>query len=100
MTESAIDRAIAQLCRRRGAYHFKLHGAGVGRNGLADHHITYRGRSVIAEAKGPGGRLSKLQRYELEHAKRAGAVAIVARSAGDVADALDTIDGELGAPGA
>jgi hypothetical protein len=93
MAEQAVVNAIARELADRGAYFYNLHGSVFGRNGLADFHATYRGHSLFIEAKNPrGGRLRKLQRYELGQAAKAGAIVIVARSRDDVRQALDDID--------
>jgi Holliday junction resolvase len=92
MAESAVVKAIDRALTARGAWHFNLHGAGVGRNGLPDIVAIYRGRPILIETKSLTGRVMPLQTWELGLARRAGAITIIARQLADVTDVLDDID--------
>lgn len=92
MAEAAVVAAVMRLLAKRGAWHFNLHGSGMGRNGLPDIHAVYRGRALAIETKSKTGQLRPLQRWELQQARLAGAHTIVARSVDDVAQVLDRID--------
>lgn len=96
MPERAVINAIGRELTNRNAYWFNLHGSVYGRNGLPDILAIYRGHPICIEAKNPNnGRLRKLQAWELERARAAGATTIVARSRQDVTQALDAIDTRL-----
>lgn len=98
MAEAAVAAAGDRELKARGAYIINIHNAGHGRNGVADRVAIYRGQALIIEYKRPGGgRLSKLQRYELGRAQLAGAHTLIARSRADVRQALDDIDTMIGA---
>jgi Holliday junction resolvase len=92
VAESAIDRSIGRELARRGAWGTKTHGTAAGRRGIPDWLICHRGAFLAVETKQPGGATTRLQRHELERVHRAGGEAIVARSAGDVRQALDDIE--------
>jgi Holliday junction resolvase len=92
--EAAIDRSIKRELERRGAWTIKTHGTVAGRRGIPDWLICHRGRFLAIETKQPGAYPGRLQRHELDRVRRAGGLAIVAHSADDVRDALDTIDRE------
>lgn len=94
-SEKSISEAIAKLCRKRGAYTFKVHGSVAMRRGLPDRVVCYRGRYVAVEEKQPNGRPTPLQEYELAQVIQADGIAIVATSPADVAAVLDEIDRSL-----
>lgn len=94
-SEKAISEAIARLCRKRGAWTFKVHGSVAMRRGLPDRMICYRGYFIAVEEKQPGGKPTKLQQYELDQVSAAGGVAIVAHHVDDVAGIMDLIDNRL-----
>ena len=94
MTERALTDATARELKRRGAWHFKIHETGAGRNGLPDIVACYHGRMLCLELKAPGGRhpISALQRHELRCATNAGAYAYVIRQLSEVRAILNYID--------
>jgi Holliday junction resolvase len=92
VAEQAIVDAIGRHLTKRGAWWIKTHGTTHGRRGIPDIIATYRAQPIAIEAKTPHGRLSRLQRHELERARRAGAITIIARDVPTVARILDTID--------
>jgi Holliday junction resolvase len=92
MAEQKVIDAVTRLLKKRGAWHFNVWGGGMGRNGLPDIIAIYRGTPLAIECKSTTGKLRPLQRHELDRAKRAGAIVVVARTAFDVKRALDQID--------
>lgn len=91
-SESAVAAAIDRELTKRRAYAVNVTGIGVGRNGIADRLVCHLGRFLAIEIKGKGGRLDRLQEWELERVACAGGTAIVARSVDDVRQALDEIE--------
>lgn len=93
-SESAVCAAIDRELKRRGAYVVNVTGTGVGRNGISDRLVCHRGYFAAFEVKGQGGRVDKLQAWELERVRAAGGWAIVARSVEDVVRVLNEIEKE------
>jgi hypothetical protein len=91
-SEKSISEAIAKLCRKRGAYSFKVHGSVAMRRGLPDRAVCYRGRYIAIEEKQPGKKPTPLQQHELDQVLAAGGTAVVASSADHVAAVFDAID--------
>jgi Holliday junction resolvase len=92
VTERAIVDAIMRCLKRRGAWAFKTHGTVAGRAGIPDIVGAYRAWPIAIEAKQHGNYPTRLQRHELERARRAGAIAIVAHDVHAVEAMLDAID--------
>jgi Holliday junction resolvase len=94
MAEAAVTAAVQRELARRGAWAVKIHGAGVGRNGVPDILACYRGRMLAIECKSATGWPTKLQAHELERIARAGGWAVVVRGVEDVRAVLDRIEEE------
>jgi Holliday junction resolvase len=62
------------------------------RAGIPDLYACRHGKSYWFEVKAPGGRVSKIQEYELGQLRAAGANASVVRSIEDVKIALDKVN--------
>lgn len=90
--ENGLQARIIRRLEQRGAYVVCIQGGGAGRSGVPDIHATYRGRSLWIEVKGPRGLLEPRQAYEMDKARKAGAVAAVVRSVEEVEAALDEVD--------
>lgn len=98
MPEASVVAGCQRTLTRRGAWWVNVHGSGVGRNGIADILACYRGWFLAVECKAPkGGRLTKLQRYELDKVKLAAGVAIVVQHVEHLVAVLDAIDAEIDA---
>lgn len=59
--------------------------------GLPDLWIVCCGKTIVVEAKAPGGKATRLQMHRLLQIGQAGGVAVVARSVDDVRNALDLV---------
>jgi Holliday junction resolvase len=92
VSERAITDSIRRLLTRRGAWHFKTHGTGMGRVGIPDIIAVYKGRPLALEVKQPGRRPTAIQNHELQSARRAGAIAAVVYDTDEVRRILDAID--------
>jgi Holliday junction resolvase len=86
MRESAIQRAVIVALEVRGAYVVRVVTAG--RAGTPDLLACYRGRFYALEVKSAAGRVTALQRHELDRAALAGGTATVVRSVADALAAL------------
>lgn len=95
MAEAAVVTAGARVLKQRGAWGLNVQGTGMTRRGIPDWVGAYRGQAIAIEYKAPGGSLTKLQAFELERARRAGAFTRVARTAQDVEELLDRVDRHL-----
>jgi Holliday junction resolvase len=95
MKESTVAAGTDRILNRRGAYVVNIHGAGIGRNGIADRLACYRGRFLALELKAPGRRPTRLQQYELDQAANAGAITAVITNPDQATQILDRIDAEL-----
>lgn len=87
--ESAVVRRFTKLLRDSGAWVTKTDG-----RGLPDLLVAYRGLFVAMEVKRPGGShpLTPKQQHVLMRIRKAGGVAIVARTNEDVQRVLNVID--------
>lgn len=100
-SEKGIEDAIRAYLRALGAFEMKvwtggiaLHDGRVARNnnkGAADILACYRGRFLAIEVKSKTGRVSPEQVAFLSEVKRAGGIALVARSVEDVRAALENV---------
>ena len=86
MTESMIQRDIMKYLQLWGFKVFKLSDRF--RAGIPDLYAARYGKSYWFEVKAPGGRVSKIQEYELQQLRDAGLVAMVVRSVAEVAAAV------------
>ena len=94
-TEKSVLDACRRELKRRGAWYMKTQSGGRsgGRRGLPDLIACHRGRFLGIETKRPrGGRVSPLQRLELEAITGAGGVSMVVRSVEELISMLDLID--------
>ena len=86
MSEALIQRNIIKYLQLRGFKVYKISDRF--RAGIPDLYACRYGKSYWFEVKGPGGRVSKIQEYEIEQLRAAGANASVVRSIEDVKMAL------------
>lgn len=78
MTPEGIVKAkVIKLLIAAGVYYFMPAGTGRGRSGVADIICCSKGRYIAIEVKSAKGKLSELQKYELEKVVNAGGVALV-----------------------
>ncbi|MCM3746558.1 VRR-NUC domain-containing protein [Paenibacillus pasadenensis] len=86
--ESSIQTSIIRFLRGLGAYVVNHHGGLYSAAGVPDILACVNGRAVYIEVKRDGGELSVLQEQHLLRIKKAGGLAIVARSVAEVQQAL------------
>lgn len=86
-SESSIVASILFLLRNHG-WAVKQHGSAFSTIGTPDVLGCVSGRMVAIEVKRPGELASKAQLVQLEKWRRAGALAMVATSAGEVRNVL------------
>lgn len=91
-SEKAISERIARLCKKRGAWSLKVHASRGTRRGVPDRLICYRGHFLAVEEKGPTGKATPLQEYEIEQIQAAGGIAIVADTVEAVEREMNRID--------
>ena len=94
-TEKSVLDACRRELKRRGAWYMKTQSGGRsgGRRGLPDLIACHRGRFLGIETKRPhGGRVSPLQRLELEAITGAGGVSMVVSYVDELITMLDLID--------
>lgn len=92
--EARIVRAIKAHLELHGAFMFKVHGSPLMMAGLPDLVGCIKGRFIGVEVKTAEGSVSKVQRHVLAKIRRAGGVAIVARSVDDVRPIVTQLLGE------
>lgn len=82
-SEKSIRDAIVKYLKRRGCW--VVVTTGVGRAGIPDLLVCYDGAFFAFEVKKPvGGKLSRLQKIEIERIQKAGGEAHVVTSVEDV----------------
>jgi len=92
MRESQVDKAIARLCKERGAYCVKIVGSAF-QSGVPDNLICYKGTFVAIESK-TGTTLSPIQRRNLTIIQKAGGVGESVVTVEAVVRLFDQIDNE------
>lgn len=92
MTEAAIIQAIRKyLSTIPELFFWKEHGGQYGTAGIPDLICCYRGFFVAIEVKTSTGRLTKLQDLTLEDIRKAGGIAVVARSVDDTKQIFESL---------
>jgi Holliday junction resolvase len=91
LTEKQIENKIKRLLADRGAYYFKHFGCKFSKAGVPDLVCCLNGRFIGIEVKRPDGKLSEIQKINLEQIERAGGIALVARSVEEVQSALENM---------
>src|SRR4051812_31688714 len=90
-SEKSIRDRIVKYLTKIGAWHVVT--TGVGRGGVPDLLVCYRGYFVALEVKKPvGGKVSKLQAIEIKRINKAGGRAQVVTSLEDVETMIAYID--------
>jgi hypothetical protein len=98
--EKQVQTAAVRVLKRRRAWWQTTQSGGYGgKVGVPDLLICYRGIFLAAEVKRPlaSSKLSTAQKVQLALIEQAGGRTAVVRSADDMTQVLDTIDGELDA---
>lgn len=92
-SEKSIVEAIKRYLDSVGAWHVKTHGGTVGRVGIPDLLVCYRGLFIALEVKKPKvGKVSVVQRVEIEKIRKAGGEAHVVTSVAEVEAIIAVID--------
>ncbi len=87
--EKQIENKIKKWLEGNGYWWMKVHGDMFQKSGVPDILACVNGKFVGIEVKRPGGRLSELQKYNIERIQAAGGVAFVATSVDEVRTNLD-----------
>lgn len=95
--EGRVTKAIKDyltILQRAGEpiWFVKIAGGKFQQAGLPDWHITYRGRSLWIEVKGPGGDLRPLQKVTIDKINNAGGVSRCVRSVDEVKALIKELD--------
>ena len=86
MLEKTIVNGILKYLKSLdGCFCFKHNGMTAG---VPDILCCYKGRFIAFEVKTEKGRVSKLQKAVIEKINRAGGIAVVVRSVGEVKDVI------------
>ena len=77
--ERKVKQQVVALLKEAGAYYFFPSSNGLGRSGIPDIVVCYRGRFVGIECKAGKGQTTALQERELKRISEAGGVSLVIR---------------------
>lgn len=77
MKEKTLENKIKNYIKIQGGWVVKFFANGYTRRGIPDLLICFKGRFIAIEVKSSGGRLSPLQKNELEEIKKAGGLSFV-----------------------
>lgn len=87
--EKTIENQIKKWLEQQGYWWMKVHGDVFQKSGVPDILACVNGKFVGIEVKRSGGRLSELQKYNIDKIRAAGGVAFVATSVDEVRVNLD-----------
>jgi hypothetical protein len=88
--EASIERACSKVVAAAGGLWIKIHANT--QAGVPDRLLCYRGRSVLVELKGLGGKLSRAQRAYHEQIRATGCRVEVIRSVAELQRLLISLD--------
>lgn len=77
--EKQFEQKVKKFLKSKGAWILKTWGGGFQRSGIPDLLCCYNGNFMAIELKAENGKLSQLQKFELDKIQKAGGVAIVLR---------------------
>lgn len=77
--EKQLETKIKKFLESEGAYFVKYFGCAFTRAGVPDLLVCVRGHFVAIEVKAENGKLSKLQKYNLEQIRKAGGIALAVK---------------------
>lgn len=92
MREKAIENKIKTYLRTKGAYVVKYHGNKFSQVGVTDLLVCYKGRFIGIEVKNETGRITELQKHNLEEIQNAGGFSMVARNVNIVKELIEYLD--------
>lgn len=82
-SEKQFESEVKGWLKDHGAWFLKTWSNGVQRAGVPDILVCYKGRFIALELKTKSGRVSELQKYEIERIRKAGGHAVVLRDETD-----------------
>jgi len=91
MREKQIENAIKRYLSSKGVWYIKHHANKFTKVGVPDILACWEGKFLAIEVKTPVGKLTELQKYNLEAIQNAGGISLVARSLKDVVEVIDAI---------
>lgn len=77
--EKQFEKKVKNYLKNQGAWILKTWSGGFQRSGIPDLLCCYKGKFIGIELKAENGRLSELQKYELDEIQKAGGIAMVLR---------------------
>jgi len=76
--EKNFENKIKKFLKEQGAWVLKYWGGGAfTKEGIPDLLVCLNGRFIAVEVKAPNGKLSELQKWNIEEIKKAGGIAMV-----------------------
>jgi Holliday junction resolvase len=75
--EVKVKNKVKKILDSLGCYHFSPLSGGYGRSGVPDIIACYKGRFVAIECKAGKGKLTELQKYNIEQIQATEGLAIV-----------------------
>jgi Holliday junction resolvase len=82
LTEKQLENKIKRFLADQGAYYFKHFGCKFSKAGVPDIVGCLNGRFVGIEVKREDGKVSEIQKINLEQIRKAGGIALVVRPSG------------------
>lgn len=93
MNETQLVEAIKKYLKTvPELFHWKEHGGQFGTAGIPDIIVCYRGRFLAFEVKTQRGKPSVLQTATIRQIMRAGGIATVVRSVGEVREIIEALE--------
>jgi len=92
ISEKQIENKIKRFLAEQGAYYFKHFGCKFSKAGVPDIIACLHGKFLGIEVKREDGKLSELQKINLEQIRDAGGIGIVARSVEDIKECLNSMN--------
>ena len=77
MKEKAFENKIKAYLEQQGAWHVKYIANGYTRSGIPDLICCVNGKFLAIEVKAEHGRVSELQKYQIEQIKKSGGQALI-----------------------
>ena len=77
--EKRLENKIKKFLEDEGAWFVKYFGCAFTKSGVPDLLCCVKGKFVAIEVKAENGRLSELQKYNLEEIRKAGGIALAVK---------------------
>jgi Holliday junction resolvase len=75
--EAKVKNKVKKILDSLGCYHFSPLTGGYGRSGVPDIIVCHKGLFIAIECKAGKGKLTELQKYNMEQIKASGGLAIM-----------------------